>query len=165
MKCKTTLLTLSSFALFSLVVISCKKSNSSSVSGQITATINGTAWSTNVSTSGIYASISDQFEIIGGSYKSGDTTGVSVSFYDPFPLNTPISSDTSGIDIEYVNQATLAEYDGGIIAGHSLLTITSSDTVNLKISGTFSGVLYNITGGSDSVVVTNGTFTSSYTKQ
>ena len=48
---------------------------------------------------------------------------------------------------------------------HSLLTVNSWDSVNHKISGTFSGVLYNITGGSDSLIVTNGTFTSTYTVQ
>jgi hypothetical protein len=165
MKCKTTLLALSSFAFFSLVIISCKKSNSSSSSGQVTATIGGTAWSSNVPTVGVYISNASTFEIGGEYIKSGDSTALAISFLAPFILNAPISSDTAGVDVGYVNATTQAEYDGGSVAGHSLLTINSWDSVNHKISGTFSGVLYNITGGSDSVVVTNGTFTSVYTKQ
>jgi len=39
------------------------------------------------------------------------------------------------------------------------------DSVNHKIIGTFSGVLYNVTGGSDSLVITNGTFNTGYTVQ
>lgn len=166
MNCKTTLLALSSFGFFSLVMISCKKSNnSSSTSGQVTASIGGTAWSSNVPTVGLYVSNASTFEIGGEYLKSGDTSAVAISFLTPFILNGPISSDTAGVDVEYVNAATQVEYDGGSVAGHSLLTINSYDTVNHKISGTFSGVLYNITGGSDSLIVTNGTFTSAYTVQ
>jgi hypothetical protein len=165
MKFKTTLLALSSFAFFSLVVISCKKSNSSSSSGQVTATIGSTAWSSNVPTSGLYVTNASTFEIGGEYLKSGDTSALAISFLTPFILHGAISSDTAGVDVGYVNATTLAEYDGGGVAGHSLLTISSWDSVNHKISGTFSGVLYNISGGSDSLVVTNGSFTTAYTVQ
>jgi hypothetical protein len=52
-------------------------------------------------------------------------------------------------------------FDGGPLAGHSTLTITSYDSIGYKVGGTFSGVLYNITGGSDSLVITNGVFSTS----
>jgi hypothetical protein len=168
MKCKTTLFALSSFAFFSLVVISCKKSNSNSSSssnGQFTATIGSTAWVSNVPTSGLYVTSASTFELGGEYLKSGDSTAFAVSFATPFILHAPISSDTAEVDLGYINATTQAEYDGGGVAGHSLLTISSWDSVNHKISGTFSGVLYNITGGSDSLIVTNGAFTSAYTVQ
>jgi hypothetical protein len=165
MKCKTTLLAVSSFALFSLAVISCKKSNSSSSSGSFTATIGSTAWTANEPVSGLYVSNITTFELGGEYLKTGDSTAFAISFAAPFILHAPISSDTAAVDVGYVNATTQAEYDGGGIAGHSLLTVNSWDTVNHKISGTFSGVLYNITGGSDSLIVTNGAFTSAYTVQ
>ena len=155
---------------FSLVTatVGCKKINSSSGAGtQMTATINGTAWANNVPVQGLYTQSFgiSAFELVGGYYKGGDTTAFAIQFNSPFVLHTAISSDTASVDIGYVNSTTLAEYDGGSTAGHSLLTISSLDSVNHKIIGTFSGVLYNVTGGSDSLVITNGTFNTGYTVQ
>lgn len=165
MKFRTTLLAFSSFAFFSLVISSCKKSNSSSSNGQFTATIGSTAWSSNEPVTGLYVSNITTFELGGEYLKSGDSTAFAISFAAPFIMHTPISSDTAAVDVGYINATTQAEYDGGGVAGHSILTVSSWDSVNHKISGTFSGVLYNITGGSDSLVVTNGAFSSSYTVQ
>jgi hypothetical protein len=146
---------------------SCKKSNSSSGGGSnsISATISGSGWATTVPTQAIYASNIGEFEILGGSYKGGDTTAVSVAFLTPFPLNKAISSDTAGVDIGYINAKTLAEYDGGQQAGHCIITISSWDQTNHKIAGTFTGVMYNVSGGTDSLVVTNGNFSTAYTNQ
>jgi hypothetical protein len=149
---------------FLLTATSCKKSNSSSSNsnGQFSASISGTAWASNFPTSGIYSTSGQEFEIGGGQYKGGDSTIITLVFFSPITLNMAISSDTALVDVGYVNANTVTEYDGGIIAGHSILTITSYDSVNHKVGGTFTGVLYNISGGSDSVVVTGGSFSSSY---
>jgi hypothetical protein len=152
-------------AAFLLTVTSCKKSSSSSGSSQLTATISGTAWASNIPVQGIYSTAGSAFELVGGYYKSGDTTALALQFSTPFVLHTAISSDTAGVDVGYINASTLAQYDGGAIAGHSILTVSSWDSVNHKISGTFSGVLYNTSGGSDSLIVTNGAFSTSYTVQ
>ena len=166
-------LKISSLLTFSLLVstalfltTSCKKSNSGGgSSNSISATIGGSGWSTTIPTQAIYATNGQEFEIIGGSYKAGDTTALAVAFTTPFPLNKPISSEDANVDIGYINAKTLAEYDGGIQAGHSILTVTSWDSVNHKIAGTFTGVLYNTSGGSDSLVVTNGNFNTTYLVQ
>jgi len=155
---------------FSLVTatVGCKKSNSSSGSGgsnSISATIGGSAWNTTVPTQTIYSNFSSVFEIGGGSVKSGDTTTMAVTIGTPFPLHTPISSDTAEVDLLYSNLHTQAGYDGGAQAGHCLITVTSWDSVNHKIAGTFTGVMYNFTGGTDSLVVTNGNFNTAYSIQ
>jgi hypothetical protein len=157
-----------SSAFLLTVTVSCKKSNSSgSSSTQMTATVNGSAWASNVPVQALYAQSFGvgAFEVIGGYYKGKDTTAFAIQFNTPFVLHTAISSDTAVLDIGYVNSTTLTEYDGGSTAGHSILTVSSWDSVNHKISGTFSGVLYNVTGGSDSLVVTNGSFSTGYTAQ
>jgi hypothetical protein len=163
----SSLLTLSALsAAVLLMTASCKKSNSSNnANGSVTATINGTAWANSFTTVGVYNTLGGEFEIAGGQYKNGDSTAFAVAFGLPITLNTPVSSDTAQVDIGYINATNFAEYDGGATAGHSILTVTAWDSTHKTITGTFSGVLYNITGGSDSLVVINGKFSSSYTPE
>lgn len=167
MKCKTTLLALSSFVLFSLVVISCKKSNSSSNGGtSMTATINGSAWSNSYTTIGVYAVSGGvgQFEFAGISFKNGDSTELGISFSSPFPLGTAISSDTAYVEAIYEDEKSGAIYDGGLLGGHAIVTVSSWDSTNHKLVGTFSGVLYNEFNSNDSVTVTSASFSSGYTE-
>jgi hypothetical protein len=149
---------------FLLASTSCKKSNSGGSSAGISATVNGTAWTTSFPINGFYVTANQEFELGGLQVKSGDSTGFALAFLGPVVLNHPMSSDTAGVDIGYISFKTQTEYDGGQIAGHSILNITSYDGNAHKIAGTFSGVLYNL-GGSDSLVITNGSFNSTYTVQ
>jgi len=144
---------------FLLAAASCSKSNNNSSNGSMTASINGTAWTANALISGQFSVASGGFQIGGLQLKSGDSIVLEVSFYSPVALDQTISSDSTGIDIECDKADSL--FDGGPLAGHSTLTITSYDSIGYKVGGTFSGVLYNISGGSDSLVVTNGTFSTS----
>jgi hypothetical protein len=149
-----------------LAATSCKKSNNNnSANGSMTATVNGTAWSNNLGTVGLYTIIGGQFGIAGGQLKSGDTTAFELSFVSPIALNQTISSDTSQILIVYSDNKTQQAYDGYFGIGYSLLTITSYDSTGHTVGGTFSGVLYNSTNSNDSVVVTNGKFNTSFTAQ
>ena len=167
MKCKTTLLALSSFAFFSLVMISCKKSNSSSNGGtSMTATVNGTAWANTYPTIGLYAVSGSvgEFEFAGLSFKNGDSTELGISFSSPFPLGTAISSDTAYVEAIYEDAKSGAIYDGGLLGGHAIVTVSSWDSTTHKLSGTFSGVLYNEFNSNDSVTVTGASFSSGYTE-
>jgi hypothetical protein len=154
-------------AAFSMAVGSCEKSsNNSGSSGSMTASINNTAWAANAGFGGSFTVADSTFDIAGAEIKSGDTTGFSITFYTPITVNKTVNSDTtSNIDIQYADAKTGALYEGGTLAGHSILTITSYNTSNYTIGGTFSGVLYNVTTGSDSVTVTGGTFSTSFTLQ
>lgn len=153
--------------VFLLAATSCKKSSSSGGgSGSITATVGGTAWSTNYTTVGVYASGGGLglFEIVGLQFKSGDSTSFTLEFAAPITLNQAINADTSALIIAYTDSKSGASYTGmtgGI--GTAILTVTSYDSTAHTIGGTFSGSLYNIANFTDSVVVTGGKFNSSYT--
>jgi hypothetical protein len=150
---------------FLLAATGCKKSNSSNPTGSMSASVNGTAWVGNVPSIGLYSIAAGEFELEGSQLKSGDTTALALAFFTPFVVNRAFSSDTASVDVGYIDSHTLNEYDGGNIAGHSVVTITSYDSTGKKIAGTFSGVLYNISGGTDSLVITGGVFNSTYTAQ
>jgi hypothetical protein len=146
-----------------LSAASCKKSNSGS-NGSFTATINGTAWVANIQETGALITITNIFDLGGIQYKSGDSTAIGLTFSSLSQFGQPINSTDSAaqIDVTYVDIKAGIQYDGGLLAGHSTITITSYDSLAGKIAGTFSGVLYNISGGSDSLMITNGIFNSNF---
>jgi hypothetical protein len=153
---------------FSLVTatVGCKKSNSSSgANGAMTATVAGVGFAASATTTqAIYSSAYRQFDIVGVQIKSGDTTAIELTWNAATKLNFPIASDTSTLETSYFDSKTQASFDGGDLPGHSIITLTSWDSTNLKVAGTWSGVMYGITG-TDSIVVTNGTFSTTYIKQ
>jgi Domain of unknown function (DUF5025) len=150
---------------FLLVAAGCKKSNNSSSSG-MSASVGSNSWSSGSSaTQGAYVTLQGQFQIGGTQIKSGDTSALVVSFLTPFTLGRAMNSDTAFIDINYIDSKTLNLYDGGSEAGWSILTVTSYDSTGHTIAGTFNGVLYNLSNSSDSLVIANGKFNSSYTPQ
>ena len=138
----------------------CKKSNGSNA--QFTATINNTAWASNISETGILAS--GIFGLGGIQYKNGDSTEITLVFSQYAQFSQPMSSTDSAdrIDIGYIDLKTRTAYDGGLLAGHSTITITNYDSLAGTISGTFTGVVYNISGGSDSVSISNGIFNTNF---
>lgn len=140
---------------------SCKKSSNNG-NAALSASLGGNGWAANYPVTGIYSS--GQFEIGGLRVKGGDSTVLGLIFTSPVALNKPVSSDTAQVDLAYMDNQTKAEYDGSM-PGHSIITITSYDSAARRIAGTFTGVLYNDTNGSDSLVVTGGVFSSSYTSQ
>lgn len=148
-----------------LTVTGCSKSNSGGTSSGMSATVSGSAWATNFPTVGVFSTLASEFEIGGLQFKGGDSTAFALVFLSPVTVNSTISSGTGMLDIGYVDTKTQQEYDGGTTAGHSILTVTSYDSTGHKIAGTFSGVLYNITGGSDSLIVTNGKFSTAFTAE
>jgi hypothetical protein len=150
-----------------LVVTSCSKSNNNSSSAGISATVGGSAWANSFPIQGIYSTAGSAFILGGIQVKSGDSTGVEVGFGTPVTLNQALTSDGIIIDVVYIVAKTQAVYDGSPLTGsaHSTVTVTSYDSTGHKVGGTFSGVLYNESNSSDSLVVTNGKFNASYTVQ
>jgi hypothetical protein len=158
------LLVISSTFIFAAA--SCKKSNSGSSTNnnaQLSASVNGSSWANSFPLGAVYSVGASNFQILGIQLKGGDSTGLGLIFLAPITVNQMISSDSGWVDVEYVNSDSI--FDGGHTAGHSVLTVTSYDPVDGKIAGTFSGVLYNISGGTDSLIIANGSFTTSYTTQ
>jgi hypothetical protein len=151
---------------FLLAVASCSKSNNSGSGGGMSATVGSNSWSSGASaTQGIYDTSQDQFEIGGTQINSGDTTAFILYFSTPFTVGGAMNSDTVFVDVNYIDSKTLNLYDGGKEAGWSILTVTSYNSTGHTIAGTFNGVLYNLSNSSDSLVISNGKFNSSYTLQ
>jgi hypothetical protein len=158
-----TFLAISSIVL--LAVTSCSKSNNSSSSTGVSATVSGTAWANSYPVAGIYYTAGGEFDIIGAQMKGGDTTGIEVFLTSPITLNSAVNTNASNWDLTYIDEKTLNEYDGAYGNSHALLTVTSYDSTGHKIGGTFTGVLYNISGTGDSIVVTNGKFNTAFQVQ
>jgi hypothetical protein len=146
-----------------LAASSCKKSSTGS-SGQFSATINGSNWVGNIPETGELIAPAGIFELGGIQDKNGDSTAIALTFSAHAHFGNPLNStDSMGlVDLGYVDLKTKTAYDGGSIAGHSIITITNYDSVAGKIDGQFSGVVYNISGGSDSLIISGGIFNTTF---
>lgn len=153
-------------AAFLLLTTGCKKSNSGGSSAVgISATVNGSGWANSYPVVGVYFSGGYDFDIVGTQVKNGDTTGFELIFYTPITLNKAVACDTSQVVVSFLDGKTGNGYNGDFGSSHAVLTVTSYDSVANKVAGTFSGVLYDIAGTSDSIVVTNGKFNTTYQVQ
>ncbi|HTR29855.1 MAG TPA: hypothetical protein VMH27_11330 [Puia sp.] len=152
------------FVAAALLAAGCKKSNSSSPT--VTATINGTGWAANIPETGALITTTGQLVVGGIQFKHGDSTGFTLTFSSTANFGQPMVSTGPGssIDVGYVDFGTKTAYDGGVTAGRSTITVTSYDSAGGKVAGSFSGVLYNTSGGSDSLTVANGLFNATFVK-
>ena len=168
MKNKTLLL--SALAVFGgaflFLAASCKKGG-----GPVAAPIGviGTVGDSNfVSTSAqsYYDTSLNIFLVAGVSFRSYDSSYLSIQFPPPIRVNVPVSSDSENVLIGYSNSIQRISYLGGAkpYNGHAVYTVTSWDSVNRKLQGTFSGTIYGVSTGSmsDSLVVTRGAFNVVY---
>jgi hypothetical protein len=149
-------------------IAGCSKNNSSSTAseGTMTATVNGTAYTAKAYVIAGYLTSYGQIIVQGDSINNNDTTEIQVAMPYPPAVNVPISTDsTQFAAVTYVRGGV--EYDAfnGYGYSHGVITLSSADTVNHRVIGTFSGVVYNTALSTDSVVLTNGTFNSTYSVQ
>ena len=141
----------------SIVVTGCKKSKDSGASGQFSATVNGAAFSPSLVTA---VSWYGYIEIIGYQPKSGgDTLMLDLNIPADATLDTKISFDNNA-GLDYYNSKQTIEY-GNYGISHGTVKLTAVDKANKKIAGTFDCVLYP-PSGSDSVVVKDGKFNTTY---
>jgi hypothetical protein len=152
-------------------LVACQKGTQTTgyqTQGTLTATVGSTNYAPSL-TEAVYSPVTySTFAVIG--FQPGkDTTYLRIELpLTGFTIGTAFSSDTATTSgISWFDSQRTYEYDAlfGNFASHSLIDITSWDSVNRKVAGTFSGVLYNISNGSDSIVVTNGAFNTSYTEE
>ena len=150
----------------------CSKNNNTTsyqTDGTLTATIGGTAYSAKSYVIGAYFSSGGYFVVQGESIGGGDTTGIQLTIPYNAPVNLAISVDSSVYQgfagLTYIKGSS--QYNAYYLDGasHGYITLTTSDTVNHRIIGTFNGVLYNGTNSNDSVVITGGAFNSTYQVQ
>jgi len=153
-----TLLAISALTSLFLLTTSCKKSSSTS-SNSVSASVGSTNFSSGTTVGGYSPSI-DLLGIVSYIVQNKDTTGFQLTMPLKVKVGQPFSSDSTVLEVVY-QASTGTAYDS--YSGHAVATINSLDTTGHKVSGVFSAVAYD--SGTDSVVITNGKFSTSYTVQ
>jgi hypothetical protein len=144
-------------------------SSGGSTSGTyFTCDINGHAWS-GTTIAGIDGkSLGGIFNLTGttGSSASNSTT-LSLMFMDTVKTGSVAAFDGFGTNLAYADIPTGTAYAvSDLVTPSGAITITSINTSNHTISGTFSQTtLYNSQNSNDSITVTNGKFSMSYSIQ
>jgi hypothetical protein len=151
-------------------IVACNKGTQTSgyvSQGTLTATVAGASYAPSL-TEAVYSTNYSTFVVL-GIQPGKDTNYLRVELpLTGYTIGTAFSSDTATTSgLSWFDSQRSFEYDAlfGIGASHSLINITSLDSSTLKVSGTFSGVLYNINNLNDSIVITNGAFSTSYTEE
>jgi hypothetical protein len=157
----------SSLSLLTILLLAaCSKTNNSPApNGSFSAMVGGTAFTANqVAAADLPSALGPRELIVVGYYvQARDTTGLQVEMPYLPPVNRPFSTDTTTLAaITYV--ASGKRYDAyfGLGASRAVFTLTSVDSVNHNVAGVFSGTVYNDADLNDSLVITNGKFSSSY---
>lgn len=162
---KFTLFAIPAVTALSLLITGCSKSNNNNNSStSITATVGTSSWSPNVYNQAIYVKDSGYFDIGAVQYVNKDSSAIDLSFGVPVVLNQKLSTaNNDQVYMEYDDNGYFGKiYIAQPGYGSGFLTVTSYDSTNHKIAGTFSGVLYNYANSNDSVVITNGKFDANY---
>lgn len=153
---KRQLLALSAaFALaLSIGVTSCKKDKDDGPK-PLSATINGTTYDF----SGVTAvAANDEIHIEGDLTK--ESSYFIVSLPDTLKVNTEYNFDDANITFsDNTNNVMFVSWSSN---SHGTLKLSTYDQAGKKIAGTFSGVLYGWGNASDSAVITNGQFNTTY---
>jgi hypothetical protein len=157
---KLSLFALSAVSAFLLISTGCKKSNNGN-SAAVSATIAGTSFNPSF-TGAVYFKSNQYFDLGGYSVTGKDTAFLDISINTPFTVNKVLDNNTL-VTINYITGGK--DYLTGYQVGTAALTVTSLDSVNHKIAGTFTGTLYTYGGSNDSVIVSNGRFNTAYTVQ
>jgi hypothetical protein len=161
---------LSACAVLTLVLVfivsGCKKTvtTTETTQGTLSAVVGGSNY-TAPYVIGAYSTTYDVFEIAGYMPNGSDTNAIEINLPLSVPVNFPFNTDTAIAGLTYLQNngsAGTVEYDAEGGVGQAVIDITSWDSVNHKISGTFSGTLYVDTNLSDSITITNGIFNTSY---
>ena len=101
-----------------------------------------------------------QFSIVANSPAQDQT--LTVSFTEPFQLNVPFNADFAKASVGYLTLNDTLIYNSNYgTPSRAQMAITAWDSVNHRIAGYFSGVLY--ADKKDSLRVTSGSFNLGYT--
>lgn len=149
------------FTMAAASATSCKKSSPAAlITSTFSATLGDSSYQPSSEWISVnYAPVDTGFTITGEVI--GTNTQLFLTFAEPFTLNVPISTQTSGAIVAFEsNTTTGVVFEArGPNNTHANITVTAWDPLSHTIAGNFSGVLYEDT---DSLVVTNGVFDVSY---
>lgn len=145
----------------SIAVTSCKKDkDDNSPSAQLSATVGTNAFKPAYVTGTYYYGLIT----IGGVAKVGtDSATLSLTFRSDAVVNKAL--DWDNVPVTYSIYSAQKYYSTQNSDSHGTFTATTIDKTNKKVAGTFSGVLYDGYGGSDSVVIKDGKFNTTYISQ
>lgn len=146
---------LSVLVLCAATFSACKKDKDNNASGQLSATVGGTAFQPAVVTSLLY---STELMVAGYQLKSGDTTTLSLTIPSTATVSSVLTFDD--VDVDYSNSKS--DYTSFSSNSHGTVSLTTFDKTGKKIAGKFSGVLYQWGNSSDSVVIKDGQFNTTY---
>lgn len=147
------------FASTVLVGVSCKKDKDDNGSSAFSATLGSESFKPKVVSAAI---LNNYFEIDGFGPITNDSIDLNLTIPETVTVNTKLDFNTVGIQIAKFKNFTL--YSSNESPSHGTITVTALDKTNKKIAGTFSGVVYQgLPSGTDSVVIKNGQFNTSYT--
>lgn len=138
----------------------CSK-NSNSSTAPVSATFSGKTFAA-ANSQGFYSHSQHIFLMAGYTINGGDTTAIEFQLSSNVTLGTPVSF-TDGQTVEYYDTKNNFDYSGDQTTGHGTVTINTWDSVNYKVTGTFTGVLQSNFAAGDTLVVTNGQFDFKYT--
>jgi hypothetical protein len=133
----------------------CKKHKDSNAAGQLSANVGGTAFEPAAVTSLLY---STELMVSGYQLKSGDTTVLSLTIPSTATVSSVLTFDD--VDVDYENSKT--DYTSFSSNSHGTVSLTTFDKTGKKIAGKFSGVLYKWNSSTDSVVIKDGQFNTTY---
>jgi len=153
---RVNLLALTATTAFTLLIAtSCKKSSStpSGAAAQLSATVGTTAYNPSIEAAFDQQSF---VNIEGLMVTGGDSISLAVSIPDA-ATSTTITFDAAEID--YVDTKGKIGFSSFYGSSHGTITISSWDKTALKISGKFSGEIYDGTGDSTAI---SGQFNTPY---
>jgi hypothetical protein len=142
-----------------LLITGCSKNNNNNTpSGSLSATVGSSSY-TGTTTLGAYSSSLRLIAIVSYSIQVRDTSAFQIIIPYAPPVNRAFASDS--MYLTYTAKGT--EYDAFSARGQLQMTITSIDSIGHKIAGNFSAIAHDSTNFNDSLLITNGKFSTSYT--
>lgn len=142
-----------------LALGACSKNNTSSTSSSGVSATAGSSRYQSTTSVGAYSAGLGELTIFSYAGSGSDSTALQIDIPWPAAVNRVLPAD-SLLTLFYTTKGT--EYDAYSTAGQLQLTVTSLDSTGHKLSGTFSAIAHSTANINDSVVITNGKFSSAY---
>jgi hypothetical protein len=152
-------LTLLLIAALLIISPGCKKSSSSSSSNTgpfFKGTVGGSAFTADTVAAGHFAN-GDYYEVVGFHKVNGDSLILAVAWPDTVQVGKPYTFASAEVGYTSATDNFLGE-EG---VGHGTFTLTALDNTNMRVAGSFSGVLYDYYN-IDSITVTNAQFNANF---
>jgi hypothetical protein len=147
------------FVILLTLLTACKKSSSSSNTNTgpyFKGAVGTTTFTADTVAAGHFSN-GDYYEVVGFQKVNGDSLILAVAWPDTVQVGKPYTFATA--EVGYTNPSD--NYLGEAGVGHGTFTLTLLDIPNMRLVGSFSGVLYDYFD-IDSIKVTNAQFNANF---